>query len=104
TGYNVVAVARGHDPRMNKSYVAYGAHYDHIGILPPAARKGRHAAADSIANGADDGSGSVALLAIAQQVMAYRPRRSVLFVWNVGEERGLLGSSYFTSHATLPID
>src|SRR6185436_19774254 len=32
TGYNVVAVVRGSDPRLNKTYVAYGAHYDHIGI------------------------------------------------------------------------
>jgi peptidase M28-like protein len=105
TAYNVVAVARGHDPRMNKSYLAYGAHYDHLGILPPETHKGRRASADSIANGADDdGTGSVALLAIAQQMMIYRPRRSVLFVWHVGEEQGMLGSAYFTSHPTVPID
>lgn len=104
TGYNVVAVVRGSDPRLNKSYLAYGAHYDHLGVLPAEAR-GRRRNADSIANGADDdGSGSVALLAIAQQMMIYRPRRSVLFVWHVGEERGLLGSTYFTTHPTVPID
>jgi Peptidase family M28 len=105
TAYNVVAVVRGHDPKMNKSYLAYGAHYDHLGILPVEAQKGRRTSADSIANGADDdGSGSVALLAVAQQMMIYRPRRSVLFVWHVGEEQGMLGSTYFTSHATVPID
>ena len=103
TGYNVVAVVRGLDPKLNKTYLAYGAHYDHIGILPLAARG--HQRADSIANGADDdGSGSVALLAIAQQMMIYRPRRSVLFVWHVGEEKGLLGSKFFTSHPSVPID
>lgn len=105
TAYNVVAVARGSDPRLNKTYVAYGAHYDHIGIVPVTARDGRRAGRDSIANGADDdGSGSVALLAIARQMMVYRPRRSALFVWHVGEENGLLGSKFFTAHSTVPID
>ena len=106
TGYNVAAVVRGHDPRLNKTYLAYGAHYDHIGVIHTDGRRsGRRAAVDSIANGADDdGSGSVALLAIAQQMMIYRPRRSVLFVWHVGEEKGMLGSAYFTSHPTVPID
>jgi Zn-dependent M28 family amino/carboxypeptidase len=105
TAYNVVAVARGSDPRLNKTYVAYGAHYDHIGIVPVTAHDGRRAARDSIANGAnDDGSGSVALLAIAREMMVYRPRRSALFVWHVGEENGLLGSKFFTAHSTVPID
>ena len=106
TGYNVAAVVRGHDPRLNKTYLAYGAHYDHIGVIHTDGRRsGRRGAVDSIANGADDdGSGSVALLAIAQEMMIYRPRRSVLFVWHVGEEKGMLGSAYFTSHPTVPID
>lgn len=105
TAYNVVAVVRGHDPKLNKTFLAYGAHYDHIGILPSETRPGQRASRDSIANGADDdGSGSVALLAIAQQMAVSRPRRSVLFVWHVGEEQGMLGSSYFTSHSPMPID
>jgi len=96
-------VVRGMDPRFNKSYLAYGAHYDHIGIVPSTSSHRRMA--DTIANGADDdGSGSIALLAIAQQMMIFRPRRSVLFVWHVGEEKGLLGSAYFTAHPTVPID
>jgi len=33
-----------------------------------------------------------------------KPRRSVLFVWHIGEEKGLLGSSWFTDHPTVPID
>ena len=98
TAYNVVGVVRGTDARLNKSYVAYGAHYDHIGIQAPVN-------GDSIANGADDdGSGSMSLLAIARRMKAQPPRRSVLFVWHVGEEKGLLGSSYFTEHPTVPID
>jgi Zn-dependent M28 family amino/carboxypeptidase len=100
TGYNVVAVLRGSDPTLRNTFVAYGAHYDHIGVVTPA--KG-----DSIANGADDdGSGSMSLLAIARmlQQSPERPKRSTLFVWHVGEEKGLLGSSWFVDHPTVPID
>jgi hypothetical protein len=63
--------------------------------------------ADSIANGADDdGSGSVSVLEIAEKLVAQnpKPKRSVLFVWHVGEEKGLLGSAYFTDHPTVPRD
>ena len=105
TGYNVVAVVRGRDPRLSKTYVAFGAHYDHIGVLHDAGLADGDPAADSIANGADDdGSGTVALLAIARQMTVARPRRSVLFVWHVAEEKGLLGSEYFTNHSPVPID
>jgi len=100
TGYNVAAIVRGSDPTLNATYVAFGAHYDHVGIVRPTA-------GDSIANGADDdGSGSMALLAIARvmQQAPVKPRRSVLFVWHIGEEKGLLGSSWFTDHPTVPID
>ncbi|MEX2153576.1 MAG: M28 family peptidase [Gemmatimonadaceae bacterium] len=98
TAYNVVGVVRGADPRFNKTFVAFGAHYDHVGIqsgMKP----------DSIANGADDdGSGSVAMLAIAKSMTSKRPRRSALFVWHTGEEKGLLGSAHFTNRPTVPID
>ena len=100
TAYNVVAVVRGSDPVLSRTYVAFGAHYDHIGIVPPAA-------GDSIANGADDdGSGTVSLLAIARvlQQRAVKPKRSALFVWHVGEEKGLLGSGWFVDHPAVPID
>ena len=67
------------------------------------------ARADSISNGADDdGSGSVSVLEIAQKMASLRgnarPKRSILFVWHVGEEKGLLGSAYFTDHPTVPRD
>jgi Zn-dependent M28 family amino/carboxypeptidase len=59
---------------------------------------------DSIANGADDdGSGTVGVLEIAEYLAAHRPKRSVLFVWHTGEEKGLLGSSWFTEHPTAGI-
>jgi len=62
---------------------------------------------DSVYNGADDdGSGSVTALEIAQAIQAMdpHPKRSVLFVWHVGEEKGLLGSRWFTDHPTVPRD
>jgi hypothetical protein len=71
-------------------------------------RKIRPARPDSINNGADDdGSGSMALLEIAEFIskMPVKPRRSTLFVWQTGEEAGgLQGSAYFASHPTVPID
>ncbi|MDQ6827671.1 MAG: M28 family peptidase [Gemmatimonadota bacterium] len=62
---------------------------------------------DSITNGADDdGSGSVALLEIAEELAsrAKHPRRSIIFTSHTGEEYGLIGSGWFTDHATVPID
>lgn len=62
---------------------------------------------DSISNGADDdGSGSVTALEIAEKIQAMdpHPARSILFVWHTGEEKGLLGSRYFTDHPTVPRD
>ena len=62
---------------------------------------------DSISNGADDdGSGTVAVLEIAEALSSakQKPRRSVLFVWHTGEELGLLGSRWFTDHPTVPRD
>jgi hypothetical protein len=71
--------------------------------------RARPARADSIRNGADDdGSGSMALLEIAEQMATaparQRPRRSVLFVWHTGEELGMVGSGFFTEHPTVERD
>lgn len=66
---------------------------------------GRSARIDSVFNGADDdGSGTVSMLEIAQYLAAQpvKPRRSILFVWHVGEEEGLWGSGWFTDHPTVP--
>jgi peptidase M28-like protein len=97
---NVVAVWEGSDPVLKNEYVATGAHYDHIGICAPNA-------ADPICNGADDdGSGTTALLGMAEAIshLKERPKRSVLFVWHCGEEKGLWGSKYFTDYPTIPLD
>lgn len=99
---NVVAVWTGSDPVLKDQYVAFGAHYDHIGINDAPGAEG-----DIISNGADDdGSGTVALLAMAEALARTprRPKRSVLFVWHCGEEKGLWGSEYFTDFPTIPLD
>jgi hypothetical protein len=62
---------------------------------------------DSIYNGADDdGSGTVALIEIAQSLTYgnVKPRRSILFVSHTAEEKGLIGSEWYTDHSTVPID
>jgi hypothetical protein len=98
---NVVAVWEGSDPTRKAEYVALGAHYDHVGSgCPPAGT-------DTICNGADDdGSGTTALLAMAEALAKapVRPKRSVLFVWHCGEEKGLWGSRYFTEYPTVPLN
>jgi len=66
---------------------------------------GESARPDSIYNGADDdGTGSMAVLEIAERLATQRQhlKRSVLFVWHVGEEEGLFGSQWFTDHPTVP--
>ena len=74
------------------------AHYDHLGII-----------GGEVYNGADDdGSGTVGMLAIAQAFSkaaraGHGPRRSILFLANTGEEKGLLGSEYYTSHPVFPL-
>ena len=67
----------------------------------------RPARRDSIYNGADDdGSGSMAVLEIAENVQRSRvkPKRSMLFVWHTGEEKGLLGSQWISEHLPVPLD
>jgi Zn-dependent M28 family amino/carboxypeptidase len=98
---NVVAVWEGSDPVLKAEYVALGAHYDHVGSgCQPAGT-------DTICNGADDdGSGTTALLGMAEALAKapVRPKRSVLFVWHCGEEKGLWGSRYFTQFPTVPLN
>ena len=98
---NVVAVWEGSDPTLKAEYVALGAHYDHVGSgCPPVGN-------DTICNGADDdGSGTTALLSMAEALAKAptRPKRSVLFVWHCGEEKGLWGSRYFTDYPTVPLN
>jgi hypothetical protein len=96
---NVVGILEGSDPVLKNEYVAIGAHYDHVGMNPFSGGE------DKIWNGADDdGSGTVAVMAMAEAFSkGQRPKRSILFIWHAGEEKGLWGSEYFADNPTVPI-
>lgn len=98
---NVVAILRGSDPVLRDSYVVLSAHMDHVGVGAPDAR------GDSIYNGADDdASGTSAVMEVAEAFASAgaRPARSVVFLLVSGEEKGLLGSEYYSDHPTVPLD
>lgn len=96
-GKNVIAVLEGSDPVLKNECVVLSAHYDHIGI----------AANGDVNNGADDnGSGTVALLEIAEAFtkMEKHPKRSVVFAWVTAEEKGLFGSDFYSQHPVFPLE
>jgi Zn-dependent M28 family amino/carboxypeptidase len=97
---NVVAKLPGTDPKLKTQYVVLSAHMDHLGIGEPIN-------GDRIYNGAmDNGSGSALVLDIANSLHRSQTKlkRSVLFVFVTGEEKGLLGSRYFANQPTVPKD
>jgi Zn-dependent M28 family amino/carboxypeptidase len=94
---NVIAKLPGNDPELKSEYVVLSAHIDHIGIGEPVN-------GDRIYNGAmDNASGSAVLLDVASSLKksGEKLKRSVLFVFVTGEEKGLLGSRYFTAYPTV---
>lgn len=94
---NVVAYIEGDG--STEEVLVLSAHYDHVGV------KG-----DQIYNGADDdGSGTIAILEIAKAFKeavndGYRPRRSIVFLHVTAEEKGLLGSLYYSENPIFPIE
>lgn len=96
TTQNVVATLEGTDPKLKDEYVTFSAHYDHLNTN---ARGEFYPGAD------DDGSGTAAVLSIAQAMAMNRPRRSVFVIFHAAEEMGLLGSKYNTDHApVIPLE
>lgn len=101
-GENVVGILEGSDPVLKNEYVVISAHLDHIGLSEPLPD------GHNVNNGADDdGSGSTGLLGIARAFAqgasrGIRPKRTIIFLWNGGEEKGLWGSRYFNEFP--PID
>jgi Zn-dependent M28 family amino/carboxypeptidase len=99
---NVIGILEGGDPVKKNEYVIMSAHLDHVGIAHPDAN------GHNINNGADDdGSGSAGLMAVARSyaegaAKGMRPDRTIIFLWNAGEEKGLWGSQYFNEYP--PID
>lgn len=94
---NVIGKVAGTDAKLESEYVLYSGHTDAHGIRNPI--KG-----DVVYHGADDnGSVNVAVLACARAFVQSPGKRSVLFVIHGAEERGLLGSKYFSAHPTVPL-
>jgi Zn-dependent M28 family amino/carboxypeptidase len=94
---NLVAELPGSDPKLKNEYVVLSAHLDHLGIGEPIN-------GDRIYNGAmDNASGTAVLLDVIASLKKSRQKlkRSLLFVFVTGEEKGLLGSRYFTTHPTV---
>ena len=94
---NVLCMIRGTE--QPEEIVMVTAHYDHLGI-----RDGK------VYNGADDdGSGTTGVLMIADafskaRQAGFAPKRTMVFMTVTGEEKGLLGSSYYTSHPIFPLE
>lgn len=96
---NIAGIIPGNDPELKDEVLVLSAHYDHLG------KRG-----SEVYNGADDnGSGTSSLVALAQAMSKYKQeggqfRRSVLFLFFTGEEKGLLGSQYYTEHPIIPLE
>jgi Zn-dependent M28 family amino/carboxypeptidase len=96
---NVVARIEGSDPALKAEYVGIMGHLDHLGINP--AKPG-----DNIYNGAlDNASGVAVMLEVAHGFAhdAVKPKRSLIFVANTAEEKGLLGAESFANDPPVPI-
>ena len=93
---NIIAVLPGSDPKLAPEYVAVSAHLDGYGYGTPVM-------GDNLYNGALDDVAYVAMLIeMADKLHGHPPARSLLFCIFTGEEKGLLGSVYFTQHLTVP--
>jgi hypothetical protein len=103
TEANVVGVIRGSDPAVANEAVVLGAHFDHVGVGTPVADE--VGVLDSIYNGADDdGSGTVAVLEIARDLIeGTPPRRTVVILLSTGEEMGLLGTRWYIEDPFIPL-
>lgn len=97
--YNVVGLVEGGDPVLKHEYITIESHLD--GAVGTRTIDG-----DRIYNSADDNaSGSAANLAIAERMMeAPRPKRSLIFIWDSGEEQGLWGTRHFVGNPPVPLD
>ncbi len=95
---NIVGMVTGTDAKLKSEYVLYSGHSDAHGVRNMIKN-------DSIYYGADDnGSVDVAMIANARAFVKNPPKRSVIFVIHGAEERGLLGSRYYSSHPTIPLN
>ena len=94
---NVIGKLPGTDPVLKNEYIVLSAHVDHLGVGEPIN-------GDRIYHGAmDNASGTAVLLDVAAslKISSERPKRSLLFLFVTGEEKGLLGSKYFAARPTV---
>lgn len=101
---NILATIPGDDPLLAEQVVQVGAHYDHVGY---GTKQNSYGPIGYIHNGADDNASGVAgLLELIEAIATsgIRPRRTILFTFWDGEEKGLLGSKHWLGHPTLPLD
>jgi hypothetical protein len=98
---NVLGFLEGSDPKLKQEILVVTGHYDHIGLTT--------SGTDKVNNGADDdGSGTTGVLLIAEAFTKAKkagngPKRSILFMTVVGEEKGLLGSEWYSEHPIFPL-
>lgn len=93
---NICAMLEGSDSTLKHEAIVYSAHYDHVGI----------GISGQVFNGADDdASGTTAVLMLAEAFAknGIRPPRSIIFLTVAGEEKGLLGSRFYTEHPPFPL-
>jgi len=94
---NIIGIIPGSDPYLKTQAVVFTAHYDHLGKDE----------AGVIYYGADDnGSGTAAVLELAEAfaINPVKPKRSLLFLTTVAEEKGLLGSKYYVRNPVIPLN
>jgi hypothetical protein len=98
---NVLGFLEGSDPKLKSEILVISGHYDHEGLTT--------SGTDKVNNGADDdGSGTTGVLMMAEAFMKAKkagkgPKRSILFMTVVGEEKGLLGSEWYSEHPVFPL-
>lgn len=99
---NVLGFLEGSDPVLKDEILVITGHYDHIGLTT--------SGPDKVNNGADDdGSGTTGVMLLADAFTKAKkagkgPKRSILFMTVVGEEKGLLGSEWYSEHPVFPLD
>lgn len=97
---NVLGFLEGSDPVLKDEVMVISSHYDHVGVGEDG----------DVFNGADDdGSGTTAVLELAEAFVKAKkanrgPKRSILFLTVVGEEKGLLGSEWYSDHPVFPLE
>ncbi|MGE5810131.1 MAG: M28 family peptidase [Ignavibacteria bacterium] len=96
---NVIGIIEGNDPELKDSYLIISSHFDHLGVGPAVS-------GDSIYNGVfDNAIGAAAVLELAKAFKAAenKLKRSVIFLFLTGEEKGLIGSTFYVDHPAVPL-